>query len=72
MDGEFKVVATPHPRMLLRAEEIAEVLGIGRSTVYDLMRTGRLRSVKIGGCRRVSTGALAEFVAVLEQEWSAA
>ena len=39
-----------------------------RSKVYELMRTGQLRSVKLGGSRRVSTKALAEFVARLEAD----
>jgi hypothetical protein len=39
--------------------------------VFDLMRSGRLRSVKIGGARRISARALADFVADLEREWAA-
>jgi excisionase family DNA binding protein len=53
-------------RLLLRPAEAAERLGIGRTTVYELMRSGRLRSVKIGAARRVSATALAEFVAALD------
>jgi hypothetical protein len=30
--------------------------------VYDLMRSGELRSVKVGGCRRISAFALRDFV----------
>jgi excisionase family DNA binding protein len=52
--------------LLYRPEEVAKVLRIGRTTVYELMRTGQLRSVKIGNARRVSTTALAEFLAGLE------
>jgi excisionase family DNA binding protein len=51
---------------LLTPEEAAQVLRVGRSKVYELMRTGELRSVKIGGSRRISAVALAEFVAQLE------
>jgi excisionase family DNA binding protein len=40
---------------------------VGRSKVYDLMRSGVLRSVKIGGSRRVSATALTEYVADLER-----
>ena len=67
----FQVAPEPGPRLLLRPTEAADVLGIGRSTVYELMRAGRLRSVKIGGCRRVSLVALTEFVAELERESAA-
>jgi len=54
--------------LLVTAEEAARVLRLGRSKVYELMRSGELRSVKIGGSRRVSTKALAEFVARLEAD----
>lgn len=53
-------------RVLLRPEEAAQALGVSRTTVFELMRSGELRSVKIGAARRVSATALAEFVAALE------
>jgi excisionase family DNA binding protein len=53
-------------RVLLRPEEAAKALGVSRTTVFELMRSGALRSVKIGAARRVSATALAEFVAALE------
>jgi excisionase family DNA binding protein len=49
-------------RLLLRPEEVAEALNVGRSTVFELMRTGELRSVKIGALRRVPTDAVTEFL----------
>ena len=52
--------------ILLTAEEAAQTLRIGRSKVYELMRTGSIRSIKIGGSRRISAAALAEFVATME------
>ena len=54
--------------LLLTPEEAARALRVGRSKVYELMRSGQLRSVKLGGSRRVSTKALAEFVARLEAD----
>jgi excisionase family DNA binding protein len=54
--------------LLLTPEEAAQALRVGRSKVYDLMRSGALRSVKIGGSRRISATALAEFVTALEQD----
>ena len=53
-------------RLLLRPEEAAKALGVSRTTVFELIRTGDLRSVKIGNARRISATALAEFVAGLE------
>ncbi|MFF4775358.1 helix-turn-helix domain-containing protein [Microtetraspora fusca] len=57
--------------LLVRPEMAAELLGIGRTKVYELIRSGALRSVRIGGLRRVSATALAEFVAHLEEEEAA-
>ena len=56
------------PVLLVRPEDAARVLGIGRTKVYELMRSGSLRSVRVGGLRRVPVGALVEFVARLETE----
>jgi excisionase family DNA binding protein len=55
-------------KLLLTPEEAAEMLGIGRTKVYELMASGQLRSVKIGRCRRITTTALTEFVADLDRE----
>lgn len=59
-------MTTTDERLLLRPIEAAERLGIGRTKLYELLRAGDLRSVKIGGARRVSATALAEFVAALD------
>lgn len=37
------------PALLLRIEEAADLLSIGRSTIYDLLNRGELPSVRIGG-----------------------
>jgi len=49
-------------KLLLTAEEAAIVLSLGRTKVYELMAKGELRSVRIGGCRRIPDSALREFV----------
>lgn len=49
-------------KLLLTPEEAAEVLAVGRSTIYELMGSGRLESVRIGTSRRVRVQALDEFV----------
>ncbi len=55
-------------KLLLTAEEAAQVLGIGRTKVYELLAAGRLASVKIGTCRRVPADALRLYVASLRDE----
>jgi len=52
-------------KLLYRVEEAADVLGIGRTRVFHLIRTGALRSVKIGASRRVPAAAIREYLAVL-------
>jgi excisionase family DNA binding protein len=47
-------------------EQVAEMLHIGRDKVYYLLRTGQLRSIKIGKSRRITDRQLAEFIATLE------
>ena len=54
--------------LLVCPEDVARVLGVGRTKVYELMRSGALRSVRVGGLRRIPVAALAEFVARLEAE----
>jgi len=49
-------------KLLLSPEEAAEVLGVGRSRVYDLMRTRELLSVRIGKSRRVPVAAVQSYV----------
>lgn len=50
-------------RKLLSAPEVAEILGLGESTVRRMMRDGDLASVKIGAARRVRQEDLDAYVA---------
>lgn len=34
--------------MILRVEDLMPILGIGRNTAYELIRSGQIRSVRIG------------------------
>lgn len=56
------------PRLvLLTVEEAAVCLRIGRTTCFNLIRTGALESVTIGHLRRIPVAALPEFVARLRR-----
>jgi excisionase family DNA binding protein len=68
MNGQARESAATAVTLMLTPEEAALALRVGRSKVYELMRAGVLRSVKIGGSRRISVTALAEFVTALEQD----
>jgi excisionase family DNA binding protein len=54
-------------KLLLTPVEAARALGIGRSTVYELMRAGTLGSVHIGSCRRIPAEDLAALVSLLRE-----
>lgn len=51
---------------LLRITEVADRLGLGRTTVYALIQRGDLASVRIGGSRRVRESDLLAFMASLD------
>ena len=51
--------------MLLTVEETASELRIARRRVFEMIRDGRLPSVKIGRSRRVRSADLAAYVAKL-------
>lgn len=48
--------------MLLKPMEAAEVLGIGRSLMYELIACGDMPSIRIGRCIRISSEALEQWV----------
>jgi excisionase family DNA binding protein len=62
-------LATEPPR-LIRVEDAARLLNVGRAAVYDLIRSRRLRTVKIGARRLVPREAIEETIALLIQEAS--
>ncbi|WP_445187005.1 helix-turn-helix domain-containing protein [Pseudonocardia sp. Cha107L01] len=55
-------------RVLLTPEEASEHLGIGRTTVYALIKSGALESVQIGRLRRIPTSAVHAYAAALVEQ----
>jgi excisionase family DNA binding protein len=51
----------PEP-LLLHASEVAKILGIGRSKVYEMTSSGELPVVKIGTSVRVPKKALLDWI----------
>ncbi|MFE3578265.1 helix-turn-helix domain-containing protein [Streptomyces vinaceus] len=51
-----------HEDELLTVPEAMVRLKIGRSALYDLLRTRRLASLTIGRARRIPAHALADYV----------
>ncbi|MFJ5922451.1 helix-turn-helix domain-containing protein [Kitasatospora sp. NPDC092948] len=54
--------------VLYRVEDVVEALSLSRTVIYDLIRVGRLRTVKEGRSRLVPASAINEYVALLENE----
>ena len=55
-------------RVLYRVDDVTELLSLSRTVVFDLLRTGRLRSVKQGRTRLIPATALRDYLALLERE----
>ncbi|MCZ4510299.1 helix-turn-helix domain-containing protein [Streptomyces sp. ActVer] len=55
-------------RILYRATEVAEKLDVGLTTAKALIRSGELRSIKIGRARRVPADVLHAYVQRLDAE----
>ncbi|MEU4113939.1 helix-turn-helix domain-containing protein [Kitasatospora sp. NPDC028055] len=54
---------------LLTVPQVMERLQLGRTTVYDLLRTHQLPSLTLGRARRIPAHALTELIRTrLEQE----
>lgn len=53
---------TPVPRVMLTPEQAAEVLGIGRTSVFALIKSGELRSLLIGRLRRIPVDEIDAYI----------
>jgi len=62
----------PPDVLLYKVVDVVHALNLSRSVVFDLLRTGRLRSVREGRARLIPASALCEYIALLEQEADAA
>ncbi|MEV4462111.1 helix-turn-helix domain-containing protein [Micromonospora echinofusca] len=51
----------------VRPAEAAALLGVCRDTIYVLMRSGRLRSIKAGRARLIPLAAIDEFLSADEE-----
>ncbi len=49
-------------KLLLKPAEVTEILGIGRSRIYQMLACGALPSVRIGRSIRIPSSALREWV----------
>ena len=59
-------------KQLYRIADAMVVLSLGRTAIYEQIRSGRLRSVTQGRTRLIPASAITEYVALLEREAKAA
>jgi excisionase family DNA binding protein len=65
------VTALPIPSLaplLYRVEDAAHLLSLSRSVIFELLRSGRLRSVQEGRARLIPATAMHEYIVQLENE----
>jgi excisionase family DNA binding protein len=55
-------------QLLYTIDETAEILRSSRTSVYRLIKSGLLVSVKVSGSRRVTGQAIERFIASLEKQ----
>ena len=53
---------------LYRVPDAMRLLSMSRSVIYELIRSGRLRSVQQGRARLIPATAIADYIALLESE----
>lgn len=71
MDYDSEAALSP-VKQLYRIRDAMAVLSLGRSAIYEQIRSGRLRSVTRGRSRLIPASAIADYIALPEQEAKAA
>ena len=54
-------------QLLLSVEQAAKRLGLGRTVMFGLVKSGEIESVKIGRSRRIPADALVTYVKKLRE-----
>lgn len=49
--------------LTLQVEELMPILGIGRNTAYELIRCGKIHSIRIGKQLRIPKDTVLDFLA---------
>lgn len=49
-------------RLTLRIAEVVKISGLSRSTIYNLIKSGRLPTMKVGTCRLVRRDDLVDLL----------
>lgn len=52
--------------LTLRVEDLMPILDIGRNTAYELVRCGKIRSIRIGKQLRIPKQALIDYLSDID------
>lgn len=47
---------------ILTTDEVMDYLMIGRNTIYELLKSGKLKGFKIGSCWKIPKAAVDEYI----------
>lgn len=47
---------------ILSTDEVMDYLMIGRNTIYELLKNGKLKGFKIGSCWKIPKAAVDEYI----------
>ena len=48
--------------LVMHVEDLMSILSIGRNAAYSLVRSGQIRSFRIGRCYRITKDAVKEYL----------
>ena len=48
--------------LVLKVEDLMQILSIGRNTAYELVRSGQISSIRIGRIYRIPRASLEEYL----------
>lgn len=48
--------------LVFDVDQLAKILSIGKNMAYELVRSGQVRSIKVGRCYRIPKAAIDEFL----------
>lgn len=61
MDKKIPITPDNLP-FVLSVQQLADVLQIGRNSAYDLVKSGQIRSIRIGRTIRIPQSALFDYL----------
>jgi excisionase family DNA binding protein len=68
MPADAKTQSPTGSPITYEVTDAIRMLRLGKTVIYELIRSGRLRSVKQGRARRIPAAAIRDYIALLEEE----